>query len=158
MTEFGMPAQLTKETKIAVLIALGIVSVALTCCLGWVAVAFTGAGEGAYGPLDLSYGPFHWWMFLWPILVTGGNCLSRKIRIAAKSLVCAYYVWALANIGTFTDLPSVLFYHGSIDWMGFAWLLMFLSIHCLIWLPSLFLWNELHEGKVTPPAVDQPGD
>jgi len=59
----------------------GIVAIAAvigTACMGLTAVALGGAGHGAYGPLELTFGPLTWYcVFLWPVLVISANARSR---------------------------------------------------------------------------------
>jgi hypothetical protein len=121
------------------LIALACFATAMTWCMALISAAFVGAGEGVYGPLELTYGPFfHYWVFLWPILITGANVPQSKVRLCAKLATCGYYLWLLLKFREFSGLPSELSRIGF-DALSIAWLLMFLLTHCLIWLPSVFL-------------------
>ena len=51
------------------MVVLVIVGSVLTFMAGFLAVAMTGAGHGAYGPTLIVYGPVWYCIFLWPMII-----------------------------------------------------------------------------------------
>jgi hypothetical protein len=147
-----------------ILIVLGIASATITRSALFLSGAMTGAGHGNYSLLEMVLGPFPYFVFSWPVLVVCANSRSRPVRLVAKLVTLAYYLWlvsfgrhALSDI--LFNFRYILARYGELDWVPILALIFLLSLHALIWLPSFFLVKKSpmsHPPKGLPEAPAAP--
>jgi hypothetical protein len=140
----------------------GIVAIAAvigTACMGLTAVALGGAGHGAYGPLELTFGPLTWYcVFLWPVLVISANARSRWIRLCAKYATAFYYVWTFCVFyHDVLNLPHELGNAGRAEpLVMITWSIAFVLVNSLIWIPSALAHSHMTEPKQNLHLTRQP--
>lgn len=126
------------------------ISLVITAILAYGALMLTGFGHGTWRPTEAIGGPFGAYIFAWPVLPTMANSDKHRLRQISQISVLVYYVWLLLHLSVVVDLWS-MFVRNS--WgLGIAfyfWLVLFASLHCLIWLPRIIKNIRSNRGITT---------
>jgi hypothetical protein len=113
--------------------------VGLTVMVALLSAALTGAGEGSYASMEISYGPWHIVIFLWPLAVWLAHSPMKLISLAARAAVGVYYIWLVCHFSLIADFGSDLAW--EVSHLRFTapffllWLFSFLGLQLLIWVP-----------------------
>jgi len=137
-TETHLMKVVNSNARAVLLIAgffcLGLVLDHYTC---WYAAAMTGAGHGIFIPVLYSCNVV--WAIACPLLIAGANTPWRGVRLAAKGIVCLYYLyfgWLLVLFDQFANFTDELKRIPREDGVFWTWVALAALTQLLIWLPA----------------------